>query len=126
MAVVVDASTIAAIVFGEPEGPTLAAHLQDEALLSTTMLDAELTNTALKKARRRPDRVPEILLSLQAGLKLPISRVAAPGAEVFTLAMETGLTAYDACYLWLARSRDAELVTLDRALARVNEPDRRV
>jgi len=117
MTVVVDASAIAAIVFGEAEGPTLAAHLEDETLLSTTMLDAELTNTALKKARRRPDTLPEILLSLQAGLKLPISRVAAPGAEVFMLAMETGLTAYDACYLWLARSRDAELVTLDRALA---------
>jgi predicted nucleic acid-binding protein len=35
------------------------------------------------------------------------------------LATETGLTAYDATYLWLSRSRDSELVTLDRALARL-------
>jgi predicted nucleic acid-binding protein len=40
-------------------------------------------------------------------------------AEVLTLAAGTGLTAYDASYLWLARTLDAELVTLDRQLARV-------
>lgn len=34
---------------------------------------------------------------------------------VVALALETGLTAYDASYLWLARRLDAELVTLDRA-----------
>jgi predicted nucleic acid-binding protein len=32
------------------------------------------------------------------------------------LALETGLTAYDASYLWLARRLGAELVTLDKAL----------
>jgi hypothetical protein len=39
--------------------------------------------------------------------------------DVFTLAAESGLTAYDASYLWLARTRDAELVTLDVALGRL-------
>jgi predicted nucleic acid-binding protein len=33
------------------------------------------------------------------------------------LAEATGLTAYDASYLWLARTLNAELVTLDRKLA---------
>jgi len=32
------------------------------------------------------------------------------------LALETGLTVYDASYLWLARRLGAELVTLDKAL----------
>ncbi|WP_254065926.1 type II toxin-antitoxin system VapC family toxin [Acidisoma sp. L85] len=36
---------------------------------------------------------------------------------VLELASETGLTAYDASYLWLARQLKAELVTLDRQLA---------
>ena len=31
------------------------------------------------------------------------------------------LTTYDASYLWLALSRDLELVTLDDKLARVNQ-----
>ncbi len=37
--------------------------------------------------------------------------------EVVSLALATGLTAYDASYLWLARLLGAELVTLDRRLA---------
>lgn len=118
MAVVVDASAIAAIMFGEPEGPALAAHLDGETLLAPALLDAELTNIALKKARRRPDAAPQILLSLRAALSLPVSRIAVPGVEVFALAARTALTAYDASYLWLAQSRDAELVTLDAALER--------
>ena len=34
------------------------------------------------------------------------------------LAIGTGLTAYDASYLWLSRQLGAELVTLDRRLAK--------
>jgi predicted nucleic acid-binding protein len=41
-----------------------------------------------------------------------------PGFEAFALARQTGLTAYDAAYLWLSRAYDAELVTLDTALNR--------
>ena len=33
--------------------------------------------------------------------------------EVYDVARETGLTAYDAAYLWLAREMDVELVSLD-------------
>ncbi len=33
------------------------------------------------------------------------------------LAAATGLSVYDASYLWLARERDADLITLDRRLA---------
>ena len=119
MAVVVDASAIGAIMFGEPEGQTLAAHLDGETLLAPSLLDFELTNLALKKARKRPDDLPKILVSLQTALALPVSRIAVPGLDVFALAAETGLTAYDASYLWLARRHDAELVTLDAALARL-------
>jgi predicted nucleic acid-binding protein len=37
---------------------------------------------------------------------------------VLELAESTGLTAYDASYLWLARELSAELVTLDGQLAK--------
>jgi predicted nucleic acid-binding protein len=119
MAVVVDASAIGAIAFGEPEGPTLRAQLAGETLLAPALIDFELMNLALKKARRRPDQLPAILAALQATLRLAISRVPVPGPDVWTLALQTGLTAYDASYLWLAVARDIELVTLDSDLARV-------
>ena len=35
--------------------------------------------------------------------------------------MRTGLTTYDASYLWLARDLGVELVTLDRQLAEAAE-----
>jgi predicted nucleic acid-binding protein len=123
MAVVVDASAIGAIMFGEPGGQTLAAHLEGETLLAPSLLDFELTNLALKKARKRPDTLPKILLSLRTALALPVSRIAVPGLDVFALAVATGLTAYDASYLWLARTYDAELVTLDAALERLVAED---
>jgi predicted nucleic acid-binding protein len=118
MAVIVDASAVAAMMFGEPEGPTLAAHLEDETLLAPTLLDYELVAVALKKVRRQPETTPFVLAALDAAIRLPITRVAVPGAEVFELARRSGLSAYDASYLWLAESRDLELVTLDRGLAR--------
>jgi predicted nucleic acid-binding protein len=42
--------------------------------------------------------------------------------EVVDLASATGLTAYDASYLWLARHLGAPLVTLDSRLARACDP----
>ena len=38
------------------------------------------------------------------------------------LALETGLTAYDASYLWLSRRLGADLVTLDKALGNAAAP----
>lgn len=50
-----------------------------------------------------------------------MNRVSVPATEVAALAVRTGLTAYDASCLWLALSRDLELVTLANQLARVNQ-----
>ncbi len=122
MPVVVDASAIGAIAFGEPDGPTLKAHLEDETLLAPALIDFELMNVAVKKARKRPNEAGQIAVGLAAAMQVPLSRIAVPGLEVLALAVETGLTAYDASYLWLARSRDVELVTLDKTLGRLAGP----
>ncbi len=118
MAVVVDASAIAAIAFGEAEGPDLATHLAGQTLLVPTLFDYELANIAWKKARRRPVARPLIAAALTAVGRLGLTRVRVPPADAFRVASETGLTAYDASYLWLALVHDAELVTLDAALIR--------
>jgi predicted nucleic acid-binding protein len=119
MAVVVDGSALAAIAFGEPESATLVAHLEGETLIAPTLIDYELANIAWKKARAHPRARVSIHAALEAALHLSIARVQVPATEMFRLAQETGLTAYDASYLWLARTHDAELVTLDRQLAGV-------
>jgi predicted nucleic acid-binding protein len=121
MAVVVDASVIAAIAFGEPEGRTLVAHLTGETLLAPTLLDYEIANIAWKKSRAHPDAAPLIQAALNATSRLAITRVPVSAVDLLRIARDTGLTASDAAYLWLARAHDAELVTLDRRLAKASE-----
>jgi len=108
-------------VFGEAEGATIAAHLDGESLIAPTLFDYEMANIGWKKVRRHPDKHATLVAAMSRVPSLQITKVAVPLDELFALATETGLTAYDASYLWLARSQDLELVTLDDQLARVNQ-----
>ena len=121
MTLVVDASAISAIVFGEAEGATIAAHIDGESLVAPSLFDYEMVNIGWKKMRRHPDKHATLIAAMSRVPRLPILKVDVPVGELFALAIETGLTAYDASYLWLALSRDLELVTLDEQLARVNQ-----
>lgn len=118
MRVVVDASAVAAVLFGEPEGPTIRAHCEGETLLAPHLLDYELANAVRTRIRKYPaDEIAALALS--HGLpRLRIQRVEAQAVDILALSLRTGLTPYDAAYLWLAVDRDAELVTLDRELAK--------
>jgi len=121
MTLVVDASAIAAVLFAEDHGDTIRAHVRGESLIAPQLIDYELANICWKRIRREPSAGPGLLIMLGGVDSLGIRRVAVPATEVASLAVQTGLTAYDASYLWLAMSRDVELVTLDNELARVNQ-----
>jgi predicted nucleic acid-binding protein len=121
MTLVVDASAVAAVLFQEPDGATIDAHTEGETLIAPHLIDYELANICWKRIRREPTAGPGLLTLLSGLTSLNIKRVDVPATEVAALAVQTGLTAYDASYLWLAMSRDLELVTLDNQLARVNQ-----
>ncbi|MEY4634326.1 MAG: hypothetical protein RJA55_124 [Acidobacteriota bacterium] len=121
MTLVVDASAVAAVLFQEPDGATIEAHTEGETLIAPHLIDYELANICWKRIRREPMAGPGLLTMLSGLASLGIRHIEVPAVEVATLAMQTGLTAYDASYLWLAMSRDLELVTLDSQLARVNQ-----
>ncbi len=121
MTLVVDAAAISAVVFGEAEGATIAAHIDGESLVAPSLFDYEMANIGWKKMRRHPDKHATLIAAMSRVSGLPIAKVPVPANEMFALATETGLSAYDAAYLWLALSRDLELVTLDDQLARVNQ-----
>ena len=121
MTLVVDASAISAVIFGEPNGATIAAHLEDESLVAPALIDYELANIAWKKIRRHPAQQVQLSVAFAALQRLQITRLSVPITDVVSLAVDTGLTACDACYLWLAMAQDVELVTLDKELARINE-----
>lgn len=120
MTLVVDASAVCAMLFEEPEAATVRAHIRGETVLAPQLIDYELANICWKKVRREPDRLSDMLAMLDAVRFVTMTRVAVSPADAAALAIRTGLSAYDAAYLWLAMSRDVELVTLDRRLARVN------
>jgi predicted nucleic acid-binding protein len=113
---VVDASAIGALVFGEPEAEAVAARLSEAALAAPALLPFELASIAVKKLRRHPEQRAALLAAHALGGRLPVDLVAVDTASVVGVAEDTGLTAYDASYLWLARELQAELVTLDAAL----------
>jgi predicted nucleic acid-binding protein len=121
MPLVVDASAAAAAMFGETAGATIVAHVRGETLIAPPLIDYELANVCWKKARRNPERRLEFLTMFNTTKAMPIARVPVDITEVVDLALRTGLTINDASYLWLAMSRDVELVTLDEELARVNQ-----
>lgn len=116
---VVDASALAALLFGEPEAEWIAGRLDGHRLVAPSLLSFELANVCLVKCRRHPDRREALVASLRLRGRLGVEEIAVDQDAVVELALETGLTAYDTSYLWLARHLNAEVVTLDKALDRV-------
>lgn len=115
---VVDASALGSILFGEPSMDTVAARLRDAVLVAPNLLGYEIANICLKKMRENSAKRVEILLQFGKLEKIGIELVEIDFSGLPQFAAEFGLTSYDASYLWLAWQLDAELVTLDRRLAR--------
>lgn len=114
---VVDASAIAALLFGEPEAEDIARRLGDARLIAPALLAFELANVCLVKRRRRPDQASTLTAAFGLRDRLAMEEIAVDHEGVVQLAAATNLTAYDASYLWLARESGAELITLDGRLA---------
>ena len=117
---VIDASALAALVFDEPEGDLVAERIRDCELVAPTLLSFEMANICWVKARRNPEE-REALLAAFRTPGLVVETLDVDHQAVVELALRTGLTAYDANYLWLARDLSIELVTLDRQLAALVE-----
>ena len=121
---VVDASAAAALLFGEPEADTIAAQLDGAQLAAPALLGFELANVCLIKSRRHPEQREALTTAFHLRGRLQVANASIDHDAVLELANETGLTAYDASYLWLARQLGAELVTLDRQLANAEKASR--
>jgi predicted nucleic acid-binding protein len=113
---VVDASAIGALVFGEPDAAAMAGRLSGGTLAAPELLPFEVTNIALKKIRRYPDRRASLMTAFGLFDRMAVDLFVVDHQAVLQLAEVTRLTAYDASYLWLARTLGAELITLDAAL----------
>ena len=117
--VVIDASAMAALVFQEPGAASIRDRLEGASVFAPSLLQYELANVAWKKARRQPDDAVRSLGALSVALDRDwgLTWREVEAADVVMIAVATGLTSYDASYLWLAGALGADLVTLDTKMA---------
>jgi len=118
---VVDASVVAAIIFGEPEAPRARQMLTGAELQAPGLLHYELANIARNKAVAAPGQQALVAQQLRDGLAFDVRLDGVHLPAVLGLALETGLTAYDASYLLLAQRLDTPLATFDRQLRNAAE-----
>ncbi len=113
---VIDASALAAIAFAEPGADAVIEEIDGHRLHAPSLIVFELTNVAWKRSKKQPAATARFLQALEviAGLSLRFRGI--DQGEVVRLGLATGLTAYDATYLWLARALAMPLVTLDKKL----------
>jgi len=113
---VIDASALAAIAFAEPSAEAVIDAIDGHRLHAPTLIAFELMNVAWKRAKKQPQATALFLEALEMleGLSLQFRGIDQGG--VIELGLATGLTAYDATYLWLAQALRMPLVTLDKKL----------
>jgi len=121
---VVDASALAALLFSEPEADAIAAQLDGAQLAAPALLGFELANVCLIKSRRHQEQREALTTAFRLRSQLQVANASVDHDGVLELASATGLTVYDASYLWLARQLGADLVTLDKQLANAEKASR--
>jgi predicted nucleic acid-binding protein len=115
---VVDASALGALVFGEPQAEEMSRALTDATLVAPALLWFEMAAIALKKIRYHKELTIQVQAAFGLALRLPISIRDVDYGETVNLALKSDLTTYDASYLWLADHLDAGLITLDAKLGK--------
>lgn len=117
-ALVVDASAMGALVFGEPDAEQISQTLDGATLAAPALLWYEMAAVAVKKIRKHPQLGASIQGALKLAFRLPLTIIDVDFGETVSLALKNDLTIYDASYLWLADHLGAELVTLDEKLGK--------
>jgi len=122
--VVVDTSVLATITFDESSADEWSTRLDGATLYAPTLLQYEMANVARKKCRLHPEQTREILTALELALnpRRGLIWMDPNPTDLVVLSNATGLSPYDASYMWLAGFLGADLVTRDRALAEAVDP----
>src|SRR6185437_8453239 len=106
---------------------SIMARVAEGGALVPPIWHTEVANALVTRHRRGLIELAEITLVLEEIAKLPIAADGRASGDIqasaVSLAIAHKLTAYDATYLELARSRDLPLATFDRALRRAAEAE---
>ena len=113
---VIDASALAALAFAEPSADAVIDAIDGHRLHAPTLIVFELMSVAWKRSKKQPVATALFLQALEVLEGLGLHFRGIDQEEVVRLGLATGLTAYDATYLWLSRALGMPLVTLDKKL----------
>jgi predicted nucleic acid-binding protein len=116
LAVVLDASALAAILFAEPGASDVVEQIDGRTLFAPDLIRYEIANVCLTKLKQNPGVRSGILEQFAAWEHIGLQLSAVPSEALIFAATQSRITAYDAAYLCLARALNAELVTLDNQL----------
>ena len=112
---VVDCSTVAGVLFQEHWWEQATQRISNRSLHAPYLLDVELANVAVKKQRQGHTPMVDDAMTRFKAMEMQLHPIEA--RDVITLALQYGLSAYDASYLWLAAELKAPLATFDEKLA---------
>ena len=113
--VVVDCSTMAALIFDEPNSADAERQLAGKSLHAPTLLPYEIANVARNKQRSGLPSTT-VAAALAEFADYHVQLVALQADELLALALRYNLSAYDAAYLALAGRLRAPLATFDKRL----------
>lgn len=116
---VIDASVLAAAFFKENRYHEAYLLISDSDLFAPSLVNYEMASIACKKLSAFPEEGQSIHNTLRLFLRMEIRLVDVDYSEVVNLAETTGLSAYDASYLYVSRQLNLPLITFDAELARV-------
>ena len=118
MQVVVDTSTLIAVLTADPARDRLIARTQGAELLAPGSVHWETGNALSALLKRRRLKLAEVQAALAAYARIPIRLVEVELGIALELADRLGLYAYDAYLMACARQHAAPLLTLDPRLGR--------
>ncbi len=113
---VVDASAVAALLFGEPSAEKILQRLGGATLVAPSLMRYEVGSVCLKKLDRYGDQSEALLEALGLLDSIEIQEMDVTIVEAARLAADRSLTIYDAAYLEVAQRRGLPLATLDDRL----------
>ena len=113
---VVDASALGSLVFGEPSAKEVAELLSEGLIIAPSLVWFEVASAYLKKIKAHSKKKGLIIKAFNNAKRLDIQIVEVDHLAAVELALDKGITTYDASYLWLAREVRADLITLDETM----------
>jgi predicted nucleic acid-binding protein len=126
--IVVDASAVLELLLNSPAGLKVAERVfaDGESLHAPHVLDLEVAQVLRRYTAMR--EMPQVRANdaMRDFLDLPINRYAHADLLPRIWELHTSLSAYDAAYVSLAESLDAQLLTCDGKLARAHGHEARV